>query len=71
MAQTIVVLGAGFAGLHVVKSLQHTEYEIILIDQYNFHQFQPLFYQVATARLEPSAISFPLRKIFQRKIPSL
>lgn len=36
-----------------------------MIDQYNFHQFQPLFYQVATARLEPSAISFPLRKVFQ------
>lgn len=63
----IVILGAGFAGLNLARRLKNTDYEIILIDQYNFHQFQPLFYQVATARLEPSAISFPLRKVFQSK----
>jgi NADH dehydrogenase len=63
----IVILGAGFAGLNVAQRIKNSEYEITLIDQYNFHQFQPLFYQVATARLEPSSISFPLRKIFQRK----
>jgi NADH dehydrogenase len=63
----IVILGAGFAGLNFAKQVQDTDHEIVLIDQYNFHQFQPLFYQVATARLEPSSISFPLRKIFQRK----
>lgn len=63
----IIILGAGFAGMNLAQRLQHTDYEIILIDQYNFHQFQPLFYQVATARLEPSSISFPLRKVFQKK----
>lgn len=63
----IVIIGAGFAGLHLAKQLSDTDYEITLIDKYNFHQFQPLFYQVATARLEPSSISFPLRKIFQHK----
>ncbi|SJZ91999.1 NAD(P)/FAD-dependent oxidoreductase [Sediminibacterium ginsengisoli] len=63
----IVILGAGFAGLQVARHIVHTDYEITLIDQYNFHQFQPLFYQVATARLEPSSISFPLRKVFQKK----
>lgn len=63
----IVILGGGFAGLQLAKNIRNSEYEITLIDQYNFHQFQPLFYQVATARLEPSAISFPLRKVFQRK----
>ena len=63
----IVILGAGFAGLQVARRIKSTNCEITLIDQYNFHQFQPLFYQVATARLEPSAISFPLRKVFQRK----
>jgi NADH dehydrogenase len=63
----IVILGAGFAGLQVARRLKSTDCEITLIDQYNFHQFQPLFYQVATARLEPSAISFPLRKVFQHK----
>lgn len=63
----IVILGAGFAGLQLARRIRNSEYEITLIDQYNFHQFQPLFYQVATARLEPSSISFPLRKVFQQK----
>jgi NADH dehydrogenase len=63
----IVILGAGFAGLQLARQLSNTSYEITLIDRYNYHQFQPLFYQVATARLEPSSISFPLRKIFQNK----
>lgn len=63
----VVILGAGFAGLQLARRIGSTEYDVTLIDQYNFHQFQPLFYQVATARLEPSSISFPLRKVFQRK----
>jgi len=63
----IVIIGAGFAGLHLARYLTNSNYDITLIDKYNFHQFQPLFYQVATARLEPSSISFPLRKIFQHK----
>lgn len=63
----IVVLGAGFAGLQLARRIKDTAYDITIIDQYNFHQFQPLFYQVATGGLEPSSISFPLRKIFQRK----
>jgi NADH dehydrogenase len=63
----IVILGAGFAGLQLARRLKKTGCDITLIDRYNFHQFQPLFYQVATARLEPSAISFPLRKVFQRR----
>lgn len=61
----IVILGAGFAGLQLARRLKGTNSEVTLIDQYNFHQFQPLFYQVATARIEPSSISFPLRKVFQ------
>jgi len=65
MRKKIIILGAGFAGLQLARRLRKSAYEVILIDQYNFHQFQPLFYQVATARLEPSAISFPLRKVFQ------
>ena len=63
----IVILGAGFAGLQLARRIRSSDYEITLIDQYNFHQFQPLLYQVATARLEPSSISFPLRKVFQKK----
>ncbi|MEX2591619.1 MAG: NAD(P)/FAD-dependent oxidoreductase [Anditalea sp.] len=60
----IVVLGAGFAGLKLARKLMGAPYQVILLDKNNYHQFQPLFYQVATAGLEPSAISFPLRKIF-------
>ncbi|WP_026952962.1 NAD(P)/FAD-dependent oxidoreductase [Algoriphagus mannitolivorans] len=60
----VVVVGAGFAGLQLARSLKNSGFQIILLDKNNFHQFQPLFYQVATAGLEPSAISFPLRKIF-------
>ncbi len=63
----LVIIGAGFAGLQLSRRLKHSAYDITLIDQFNFHQFQPLFYQVATARLEPSSISFPLRKIFQKR----
>ncbi|MDO6434713.1 NAD(P)/FAD-dependent oxidoreductase [Flavitalea sp. BT771] len=63
--QRIIILGAGFAGLRLARALNGTEYEVFLIDKHNYHQFQPLMYQVATARLEPSSISFPLRKVFQ------
>ncbi|MEO8173778.1 MAG: NAD(P)/FAD-dependent oxidoreductase [Sediminibacterium sp.] len=65
--QHVVILGAGFAGLQLARRLRNSDFEITLIDQYNFHQFQPLMYQVATGRLEPSSISFPLRKVFQKK----
>lgn len=65
MKKKLVILGGGFAGLQLAKRIKHTDYEVLLIDKFNFHQFQPLFYQVATGRLEPSAISFPLRKVFQ------
>jgi NADH:ubiquinone reductase (H+-translocating) len=63
--QRVVIIGAGFAGLRIARDLNNTSYEVILIDRHNYHQFQPLMYQVATARLEPSSISFPLRKVFQ------
>lgn len=62
--ERIVILGAGFAGLNLAKNLRNTRYQVVLIDRNNFHQFQPLFYQVAMAGLEPSAIVFPIRKVF-------
>ena len=65
--QRVVILGAGFAGLAMARKLENTGYSVFLIDRHNYHQFQPLMYQVATARLEPSSISFPLRKVFQHK----
>ncbi|WP_226388690.1 NAD(P)/FAD-dependent oxidoreductase [Penaeicola halotolerans] len=62
----IVIIGGGFAGLKLARKLAHKPYQIVLLDKNNYHQFQPLFYQVATSGLEPSAISFPLRKIFHK-----
>jgi NADH dehydrogenase len=61
----VLIAGGGFAGLKIASKLADSDFQVVLIDKNNFHQFQPLFYQVATAGLEPSAISFPLRKIFQ------
>jgi NADH dehydrogenase len=63
----IVIIGGGFAGLTLLRKLRKKNFQIVLIDQYNYHQFQPLFYQVATSGLEPSSISFPFRKIFQSR----
>lgn len=64
--ERIVILGAGFGGFTLAKKLIKSDYQIVLIDRNNFHQFQPLFYQVAMAGLEPSSIVFPLRKAFQK-----
>src|SRR5688572_26869268 len=61
----VVIVGAGFAGLRLARKLNNKPgFEVLLIDKFNYHQFQPLFYQVATAALDPSNISFPLRKAF-------
>ncbi|HKI88843.1 MAG TPA: NAD(P)/FAD-dependent oxidoreductase [Draconibacterium sp.] len=62
----VVIIGAGFAGLRLAIKLYKHDFQIVLIDRNNYHQFQPLFYQVATSGLEPSSISFPLRKVFQK-----
>lgn len=61
----IIIVGGGFAGLKLSHKLLNTGYQVVLIDKNNYHQFQPLLYQVATAGLEPSAIAFPFRKLFQ------
>lgn len=61
----LVIIGAGFGGLRLARKLSNTTgFDITLIDRFNYHQFQPLFYQVATAGLDASNISFPLRKVF-------
>jgi len=63
----VVIIGAGFGGLRLARKLNNkTGFEVILIDKVNYHQFQPLLYQVATAGLDASNISFPLRKVFQK-----
>lgn len=62
----IIIIGGGFAGVKLAQTLAATDYQIVMIDKNNYHQFQPLFYQVATAGIEPSGILFPLRKLFNK-----
>lgn len=61
----VIIVGGGFAGLTLARRLNNKPgFEVTLLDRFNYHQFQPLFYQVATAGLDASNISFPLRKVF-------
>ncbi len=62
----VVVIGAGFGGLRVVRGLRDAEVDVTLIDSNNFHTFQPLLYQVATAGLDADEICFPVRGILRR-----
>lgn len=64
--EKIVIIGGGFAGLQVAKEFIGKRKKVMVMDKVNHHMFQPLFYQVACGRIEPSNISFPFRKIFQR-----
>jgi len=64
--QRVVIVGGGFAGLKLARELKGSSYQVVMIDKNNYHQFQPLYYQVATSGLEPSAIAFPIRKVFKR-----
>lgn len=61
----VVIIGAGFAGIRVARRLSKEAVEIILIDRNNYHTFTPLLYQVATCALDPSAVSYPVREIFE------
>ena len=61
----VVVVGGGLGGLNMVSSLRETDYQVVLVDKNNYNQFPPLIYQVASAGLEPSNISFPFRRLFQ------
>ncbi|MCU7618118.1 NAD(P)/FAD-dependent oxidoreductase [Chryseobacterium sp. PBS4-4] len=63
--EKIIIIGGGFAGLQLAKTLNNKNKKVIVLDKVNHHMFQPLFYQVACGRIEPSNISFPFRKIFQ------
>ena len=64
--EKIIIIGGGFAGLQLAKTLNNKNKKVLVVDRVNHHMFQPLFYQVACGRIEPSNISFPFRKIFQR-----
>ena len=67
MKKKVVVIGGGFAGVQCVRNFDEELFDVWLFDKLNHHQFQPLFYQVATSQIEPSSISFPLRNIFRNK----
>lgn len=61
----IVIIGGGFGGLKLVKNIDNKKFQVVMLDRYNYHTFQPLLYQVATAGLEPDSIAGPLRKIMK------
>lgn len=65
----VVIIGGGFGGIEIAKSLKNQDVQIVLLDKHNYHCFQPLLYQVATGGLEPGSIAYPLRKLMQ-EIPN-
>ena len=62
----VVIIGGGFAGVNLAKSLANKPVQVVLLDKHNYHTFQPLLYQVSTAGLEPDSIAYPLRKIIRK-----
>ena len=64
----VVIIGAGFGGLRAAKALAKNNVRITLIDRNNYHLFQPLLYQVATAGLAPNEIAYPLRGILRNSV---
>lgn len=67
MKKKVIVIGGGFGGLNLVRHIDKQLFDVLLIDKLNHHQFQPLFYQVATSQIEPSSISFPFRHVFRKQ----
>lgn len=61
----VVIVGGGLGGLELAFKLAGGDFQVVLVDKNNYHQFPPLIYQVASAGLEPSSISFPFRRLFQ------
>ena len=59
--QSAIIIGAGFAGLEAAQQLANTNVEVVLLDRQNYHTFQPLLHQVATAELEPQQVAYPMR----------
>ncbi len=67
MKKKVIIIGAGFAGVQLSRNIDEKLFDVLIIDKINHHQFQPLFYQVATSQIEPSSISFPIRFLFRNK----
>ena len=66
-SRRIVIIGAGFGGLSAAKGLARAPFEITVVDRHNYHLFQPLLYQVATAALSPGDIADPIRGVLRRQ----
>ena len=62
----VVIVGAGFGGLSAAKRFANSPFDVMVVDRHNYHLFQPLLYQVATAGLSPADIASPIRGIFRR-----
>lgn len=62
----VVIIGGGFGGIQLAKTLRNKDVQVVIVDKNNFHTFQPLLYQVATSVLESESIAYPIRKIFTR-----
>lgn len=63
----VLIIGGGFAGINLAKSLRKKPFQVVMVDRNNYHTFQPLLYQVATGGLEPDSIAHPLRKMFTKQ----
>ena len=63
----IIIIGAGFGGITLAKSFKNKNVDVLLIDQNNYHNFQPLMYQIGTGGLEPYSIAYPVRRIFRKQ----
>lgn len=63
----VVIVGGGFGGLKLAQKLKRSNFQVVLVDKNNYHQFPPLIYQVASSGIEPSSIAFPFRRLFQRR----
>ncbi|AGC78697.1 NADH dehydrogenase [Nonlabens dokdonensis] len=63
----VIIVGGGFGGITLSRKLTNQKYQVVLIDRHNYHNFQPLMYQVATSGLEPDSIAFPLRGLVEER----
>src|SRR5688500_12249398 len=63
----LIIIGAGFAGINLAKQLRRAPVDVVIVDRHNYHLFQPLLYQVATATLSPADIARPIRQIVRRQ----
>ena len=63
----VIIVGGGFGGLKLANKLKKYDFQVVLVDKNNYHQFQPLIYQIASSGMEPTSISFPFRNIFRKR----